>query len=81
MAMPFNGSSISISSWTYELVIAAHILLSGLMFLASLWHWSYWDLDLYINGNTGLLVLDLIAIFGIHLFLSGTVSRDLDILT
>lgn len=70
---PGNISIGAASGWTYELVIAAHILLCGLMFLASLWHWSYWDLDLFINSASGLLVLDLVKIFGIHLFLAGTV--------
>ena len=68
------GSSATVNpGWTYELVIAAHILLCGLMFLASLWHWSYWDLDLFIDSSSGLLVLDLVKIFGIHLFLAGAV--------
>jgi photosystem II CP47 chlorophyll apoprotein len=28
--------------WTYEAVAAAHIGLSGALFLASIWHWTYW---------------------------------------
>jgi photosystem II CP47 chlorophyll apoprotein len=56
--------------WTYETVSAAHILLSGLLVLAAFWHWAYWDLDVFVAGTTGSLVLDLNKIFGIHLFLA-----------
>ena len=35
--------------WSFEGVGAAHILLSGLLFevMASIWHWVYWDLDIF----------------------------------
>lgn len=33
--------------WTFEGVAAAHIVLSGLLFLAACWHWVYWDLELF----------------------------------
>jgi photosystem II CP47 chlorophyll apoprotein len=29
--------------WSYEGVAASHIVLSGLLFLASVWHWVYWE--------------------------------------
>ena len=29
--------------WSYEGVAAAHIVLSGLLFLAAIWHWVYWE--------------------------------------
>lgn len=29
--------------WSFEGVGASHIILSGLLFLASIWHWVYWD--------------------------------------
>ena len=32
---------------SFEGVGAAHILLSGALFMASIWHWVYWDLDLF----------------------------------
>jgi photosystem II CP47 chlorophyll apoprotein len=32
--------------WSYEGVAASHIVLSGLLFLAAIWHWVYWDLEL-----------------------------------
>ena len=57
--------------WSYEGVAATHIILSGLCFLAAIWHWVYWDLDLFRDPRTGEAALDLPKIFGIHLFLSG----------
>merc|ERR1712154_424930 len=44
---------------------------SGLCFLAAIWHWVYWDLELFRDPRTGEPALDLPKIFGIHLFLSG----------
>ena len=64
---------IDISSeiyWTYESVLPSHIILSGLLILAALWHWTYWDLDLFLYTLTGKLVLDLNQVFGIHLYLA-----------
>jgi len=57
--------------WTFEGVAAAHIILSGLLFLAACWHWVYWDLELFTDPRTGESALDLPKMFGIHLFLSG----------
>ncbi|MEM9815016.1 MAG: photosystem II chlorophyll-binding protein CP47, partial [Cyanobacteria bacterium P01_D01_bin.6] len=57
--------------WSFEGVAAAHIILSGLLFLAACWHWVYWDLDLFRDPRTGEPALDLPKMFGIHLFLSG----------
>ena len=65
-----GGISLT-SSRTYEGVAAAHIILSGLMFLAAIWHWTYWDLDLFRDRRSGALALDLPKIFGIHLVLAG----------
>jgi photosystem II CP47 chlorophyll apoprotein len=31
-------------SWTYETVLLAHLLLSGLLIISSLWLWAYWDI-------------------------------------
>ncbi len=53
------------SPWSFELVAAAHIGLSGLLFLAAVWHWTFFDLEIFDKG------LDLPRIFGIHLFLAG----------
>jgi len=33
--------------WSFEGVALAHIGLSGLLFLAAIWHWVYWDLELF----------------------------------
>ena len=57
--------------WSFEGVAAAHIVLSGLLFLAAVWHWVYWDLDLFFDPRTKEPALDLPKMFGIHLFLSG----------
>jgi photosystem II CP47 chlorophyll apoprotein len=57
--------------WSFEGVAAAHIILSGLLFLAACWHWVYWDLELFRDPRTGEPALDLPKMFGIHLFLSG----------
>lgn len=57
--------------WSFEGVAAAQIVLSGLLFLAAVWHWVYWDLELFRDPRTGEPALDLPRMFGIHLFLSG----------
>jgi len=57
--------------WSFEGVAAAHIVLSGLLMLAAIWHWVYWDLELFTDPRTGEPALDLPKMFGIHLFLSG----------
>ena len=58
------------SDWTYEIVALAHLFLSGLLALASFWHWAYWDLELFIAARTGNIELDLVRVFGIHLTLA-----------
>ncbi|MEB3176639.1 MAG: photosystem II chlorophyll-binding protein CP47, partial [Synechococcus sp.] len=57
--------------WSFEGVAAAHIILSGLLFLAAIWHWTYWDLEIWQDPRTGEPALDLPKIFGIHLLLAG----------
>jgi photosystem II chlorophyll-binding protein CP47 len=57
--------------WSFEGVAVAHIVLSGLLFLAAVWHWVFWDLELFRDPRTGEPALDLPKMFGIHLFLSG----------
>jgi photosystem II CP47 chlorophyll apoprotein len=57
--------------WTFEGTAVAHIILSGLLFLAACWHWVNWDLELFRDPRTGEPALDLPKMFGIHLFLSG----------
>ena len=63
-------NSVSPGLWTFEGVALAHIVLSGLLFLSAIWHWSYWDLELFRNPRTLESALDLPKIFGIHLILS-----------
>ncbi|TGH20344.1 MAG: photosystem II chlorophyll-binding protein CP47 [Aphanocapsa feldmannii 277cI] len=57
--------------WSFEGVAAAHIIFSGLMFLAAIWHWTFWDLEIWYDPRTGEPALDLPKIFGIHLLLAG----------
>jgi photosystem II CP47 chlorophyll apoprotein len=58
------------AAWTYESVIVAHVVLSGALYLAALWHWAYWDLNMFIDSTSGQLVLDFLKLFGIHLTLA-----------
>lgn len=60
--------------WSFESVALSHILLTGLLTLASCWHWAYWDLDIFLTSRTGKLSLDLNRIFGIHLTLASLAS-------
>jgi photosystem II CP47 chlorophyll apoprotein len=64
-------SAADVGFWSFEGVATAHIILSGLLMLASIWHWVYWDLELFTDPRTGEPALDLPKMFGIHLFLSG----------
>lgn len=57
--------------WTFETVAIAHIIFSGLEFLAACWHWVNWDLVTFFDEETGEPTLDLPRIFGIHLLLAG----------
>ncbi len=66
-----GGNAAYSGFWTLEGVAAAHIVLSGLLFLAACWHWVNWDLELFRDPRTGEPALDLPKMFGIHLFLSG----------
>ncbi|XP_070023424.1 photosystem II CP47 reaction center protein [Nicotiana sylvestris] len=69
-----NGAGGTVTNpgiWSYEGVAGAHIVFSGLCFLAAIWHWVYWDLEIFCDERTGKPSLDLPKIFGIHLFLSG----------
>ena len=66
-----TGESVSNPGiWSFEGVALTHIVLSGMCFLAAIWHWVYWDLELFRDPRTGEPALDLPKIFGIHLFLS-----------
>ncbi|KAF3654003.1 Photosystem II CP47 reaction center protein [Capsicum annuum] len=41
------------------------------MWRQAIWHWVYWDLEIFCDECTGKPSLELTKIFGIHLFLSG----------
>ncbi|MGB3571769.1 MAG: photosystem II chlorophyll-binding protein CP47 [Phormidesmis sp.] len=66
-----GATGVNPGFWSFEGVAIAHIVLSGLLFLAAVWHWVYWDLELFRDPRTGEPALDLPKMFGIHLFLSG----------
>ncbi|KAL3613023.1 hypothetical protein CASFOL_009550 [Castilleja foliolosa] len=66
-----RGTVTNPGIWSYEGVAGAHIVFSGLCFLAAIWHWVYWYLEIFCDERTGKPSLDLPKIFGIHLFLSG----------
>ncbi|XP_057730913.1 photosystem II CP47 reaction center protein-like [Arachis stenosperma] len=66
-----GGTTPNPGIWSYEGVAGAHIVFSGLCFLAAIWHWVYWDLEIFCDERTGKPSLDLPKIFGIHLFLAG----------
>ncbi|KAL5646408.1 hypothetical protein ACJX0J_002684 [Zea mays] len=69
--MFYLGTVTNPGIWSYEGVAGAHIVFSGLCFLAAIWHWVYWDLEIFCDERTGKPSLDLPKIFGIHLFLAG----------
>jgi photosystem II CP47 chlorophyll apoprotein len=66
-----GDAAVNPGFWSLEGVAIAHIVLSGLLFLAACWHWVYWDLELFRDPRTGEPALDLPKMFGIHLFLAG----------
>ncbi|CAN6454800.1 unnamed protein product [Victoria cruziana] len=66
-----GGTVTNPGIWSYEGVAGAHIVFSGLCFLAAIWHWVYWDLAIFYDECMGKPSMDLPKIFGIHLFLSG----------
>jgi photosystem II CP47 chlorophyll apoprotein len=70
-SLSYWGKALPFS--TFEGVAVAHIFLSGLLILAAIWHWTYWDLDLWEDSRTGEPSLDLPKIFGIHLTLAGLI--------
>ena len=65
-------TKLVLSIFTFEIVVLAHVLLSGLLILISFWHWSYWDLVLFVS-ETGNLRLDLLKVFAVHLLLASLV--------
>ena len=70
-AWSITGDTSIPGFWSFEGVAAAQIVLSGLLFLAAMWHWVYWDLQLFRDPCTGNPPLDLPKIFDVHLLLSG----------
>jgi len=70
----WEGTIKDLGIWSYEGVAKAHIVFSGLCFLAAIWHWVYWDLEIFCDERTGKPSLDLPKIFRIHLFLFSVAS-------
>ena len=58
-----GGTITNPGIWSYEGVAGAHIVFSGLCFLAAIWHWVYWDLEIFCDERTGKPSLDLPKIF------------------
>jgi photosystem II CP47 chlorophyll apoprotein len=53
-----TGESVSNPGiWSFEGVALTHIVLSGMCFLAAIWHWVYWDLELFRDPRTGYQIL------------------------
>ncbi|KAL8248080.1 hypothetical protein R6Q59_009296 [Mikania micrantha] len=48
------------------------------MWRQAIWHWVYWDLEIFCDDVTGKPSLDLPKIFGIHLFLAGVACFGFD---
>lgn len=47
-----TGESVSSPGiWSFEGVALTHIVLSGLLFLAAIWHWTYWDRAIRYSWN------------------------------
>nr|QIT06802.1 photosystem II 47 kDa protein [Cyperus fuscus]QIT06803.1 photosystem II 47 kDa protein [Cyperus fuscus] len=65
-----GGTVTNPDIWSYEGVAEAHIVYSGWCLLAAIWHWVYWDLEVFCDERTGSPSLDMPKIFGIHLCLS-----------
>ena len=66
-----GGTIMNLGIWSYEGVNGAYIEFSGLFFLATIWNWVYWDLEIFYDECIGKTSLDLPKFFGIHLFLAG----------
>ncbi|KAD4981957.1 hypothetical protein E3N88_18628 [Mikania micrantha] len=54
-----GGAITNPGIWSYEGVAGAHIVFSGLCFLVAIWHWVYWDLEIFCDERTGKPSLDL----------------------
>ncbi|KAI5336072.1 hypothetical protein L3X38_026206 [Prunus dulcis] len=54
-----GGTVTNPGIWSYEGVAGAHIVFSGLCFLAAIWHWVYWDLEIFTDERIGKPSLDL----------------------
>lgn len=62
-----TGTGATSNLWTIEGVAVSHIVLAGLLWAASLWHWVFWDLDLFRDRRSNKRAIDSPKLFGIHL--------------
>ena len=67
-----TGTGATSNLWTIEGVAVSHIVLAGLLWAASLWHWVFWDLDLFRDRRSNKRAIDSPKLFGIHLTLAST---------
>ncbi|KAL1333895.1 hypothetical protein AAHE18_11G136800 [Arachis hypogaea] len=44
-----GGTTPNPGIWSYEGVAGAHIVFFGLVLLAAIWHWVYWDLEIFCD--------------------------------
>eukprot|EP00963_Diacronema_lutheri_P010161 scaffold975_cov394-Pavlova_lutheri.AAC.1 len=63
--MPFMARIGVTDSWAGWSITGESVSNPGLCFLAAIWHWVYWDLELFRDDRTGEPALDLPKIFGI----------------
>ncbi|KAL5645756.1 hypothetical protein ACJX0J_005291 [Zea mays] len=54
--------------WSYEGVAGAHIVFSGLCFLAAIWHWVYWDLEIFCDESLEFIYFLQGGLFGFGAF-------------
>ncbi|KAL4017930.1 hypothetical protein IC575_021507 [Cucumis melo] len=47
-----KGTITNSNIWSYEDVVRAHIVFSGLCFSTTIWHWLYWDLEIFCDERT-----------------------------
>ncbi|PRQ23357.1 putative photosystem antenna protein [Rosa chinensis] len=68
--IPFMTCLGITNSWGGWSITAGTVTNPGIWSYEAIWHWVYWDLEIFTDERTGKPSLDLPKIFGIHLFLS-----------
>ena len=57
-AVSTTTAALKPTFWTIEGVAVSHIFLAGLLWAASLWHWVFWDLDVFRDRRSNNRVID-----------------------